>query len=756
MTKDRATAPLEAAVTVGLLVAILAYGGTHGVVVAVATVLVGAGLVVVLRERDELPAPLVVWLALLLALLGLVQLVPLPHGLLGVFTPETVGLRSFALESTWSPISYAPGETALAVARSALIALVALAGASLVDRGSIEAPVRVVVLCAAVVLAVIIVHAAVGADAIYGTKAAVGRGFSAPLGPFVNANHLAAFLVFTVPLAAAVAWEAENRVSRAGAALIALAGAAALVATFSRGGMVALAAAAVVFALGARAVTGRLRALAVPVGAVVVAAVAGIAWTGGHVLFLFNRDLFLAPRGKGPIWEAGMAMLAEHEWLGIGRGAFGAVYTLYGLPEGAVQSAHVENVYLAMLLDFGLPLGLVVLAGAALVARSALRSKIDPLRVGAWAGLAGLAVHNLVDYNVELPGVALPAVLVLGALCSSEERERGRAPEHFLLRGVDLEGARARGLLGGAVAVALLGIALGWGGSVEEVDARRAEALRERPVTAEAEAVAVDIAAERPTDPWSWLPLGEAVAESRPTDALAYINRAMVLDPRSPRPHQSAAWALLRLGLRDQAAGEARRALQKVSADDFEDLLRSALGTWDGPGEWRRLLPREAGPASRAVAFFRRDERSAEALAAARAWESAPDAGPGAKVVLAELLSEVRGSAEDREARLLLEHALDRTVGYELDRALLIYGRVQLRRGGAGWTELAEVLEGIPRAADARVAARASYLEARLAEAAGRMDEALEHARKAARLQPDAPEYRGELARVERVAGAGR
>jgi len=740
-------------VTVVLLVAILAYGGTHVAVVAVAVFLVGAGLAVVVRERSVLPAPVVVWLAFGAALLGLLQLIPLPLGLLALFSPEAVGLRAFSLDATWSPISYAPGETALAVARSALVGLVALAGASLVDRGSIAGPVRIVTLTGAVVLAVIIGHAAVGAESIYGVKAAVGRGFSAPLGPFVNANHLAAFLVFTVPVAAAVGWDAENRVTRAGAALLASAGAAALVATFSRGGMVALAASAVVFALGARAVTGSLRALAVPIGAGIVAALAGIAWTGGHVLFLFNRDLLLAPRGKAPIWEAGLAMLADHQWLGIGRGGFGAVYPLYGVPGGAVQSAHVENVYLAMLLDLGLPLGLAVLAGGALVARSALRSRIDPLRVGVWAGLAGLAVHNLVDYNVELPGVALPAALLLGALCASEERERGRAPEHFLLRGADLEGRRAWALYGGVVAVAVLGIGLGWGGSVEEVDARRTAVLETRPVTVEAEAEAVRIATERPTDPWSWLPIGEAIAPARPAKALEYINRAMVLDPRSPRPHESAAWAMLRLGLRDQAAGEARRALQKVSKAEFEPMLRRALETWDRPGEWQRLLPRESASAERAVAFFRSEKRAEAALEAARAWEAAADSGPRAKVVLAELLSEVRGSAEDREARLLLVDALDRTAGWELDRALLIYGRVQLRRGGTGWTELAAVLETIPRAADPRVAARASYLEGRLAEADGRMQDALQHARDASRLQPDAPEYRGELARVERLVG---
>lgn len=754
MNTDRAITPVEAVATGAVLVSVLAYGGTHVAVVGVAAVLFAASVAMSLRDRGELLSPLPVWLALIAGVFGLLQLVPLPHGLLGLLSPEAAGLRAFAVESSWSPISYAPGETALAVARSGLVGLAALVGAALVDRGSIAAPVRIVVFAGAVVLAVIIGHAAVGAESIYGVKAAVGRGFSAPLGPFVNANHLAAFLVLLVPVAAGAAWGSDSTVVRAGAATLAMAGAAALVATFSRGGMVALAAAIVLFSLGAWAATRNVKALAVPIAGGLAAAVAGIAWTGGHVLFLFNKDLFLAPRGKGPIWEAGLSMLADHPWLGIGRGGFGAVYPQYGLPEGAVQSAHVENIYVAVLLDLGLPLGLFILLGAALVARSALRSRIGPLRVGAWAGLGGLAVHNLVDYNVELPGVAIPVALLLGALCASIETPRGQPPEHVILRGADLEGRPAWGLFGVVGGVTLLGLLLGWGGSVEEVDARREAVLAERPVTREAEAEAVKIAAERPTDPWSWLPLGQAVAESRPGDALPYINRAMVLDPRSSQPHESGARALLDMGLRDQAAGEARRALEKVSKDGFEELLRSALATWNKPGEWRRLLPRAAASAERAVAYFRREEKSVEALEAARAWAEAPDATPRATIALAELLSEVGGSAEDREARLMLTETLERTAGGDLDRALLIYGRVQLRRGGLGWTELADVLTRVPRRADPRVSARASYMEGRLAEADGRLDDALKHAQTAAELQPEAPQYRGELARMTRLVGA--
>jgi putative inorganic carbon (HCO3(-)) transporter len=733
-----------------MLLAILGYGGYHASVIASAGLLIAGGVGAALSSSRSLRVPLAVWVPLIAGGLGLLQLVPVPHALLGMLSPETTGLRAFALESTWSPITYAPGETGLAIARSVLVALAALAGALLVEKTSIKTPVQMICIGGAVVLAVIIGHAAVGAESIYGVKAAVGRGFSAPLGPFVNANHLAAFLVLVVPVAAGFAWAGPSRVVRAGAATLALAGAAALVATFSRGGMVALLAATVVFAMGAWAVTGRLRVALLPLAGGLAAAVLGVAWTGGHVLFLFNRDLFLAPRGKGPIWEAGLAMLAEHPWLGIGRGSFGSIYPRFGLPEGAVQAAHAENWILAMLLDFGLPLGLLVLAGAALVARSALKSRIDPLRVGAWAGLAGLVVHNLVDYNIELPGVAVPAAILLGALCASEGEDRGRAREHPVLRGADLQGRSAVALLAGMVLFGGLGLGLGHGGSVKEVDARLTKVLADRPVTPRAEAIAVDIASERPADPWSWLPLGEAVAESRPADALVYINRAMVLDPRAARPHRSAAWALLRLGRTGQASGEARRALEKAPPDEFEDMLRAALTTWSSPEEIARLMPREAAAAERAVAFFRREDRAEEAIAAARAWVASEDAGARAKVILAELLSEVRGEAEDLEARLLLVDALDRTVGWELDRALLIYGRVQLRRGGLGWTELQDVLRGIPRGPDPRVSARASYLEGRLAEAGGRLDDALERAETAVRLMPDAPEYRGELARVRR------
>jgi hypothetical protein len=127
------------------------------------------------------------------------------------------------------------------------------------------------------------------------------------------------------------------------------------------------------------------------------------------------------------------------------------------------------------------------------------------------------------------------------------------------------------------------------------------------------------------------------------------------------------------------------------------------------------------------------------------------DAGPWASVTLAELLSERNLPADDFEARMLAFDALSRTAGYELDRALLVYGRVQLRRGRVGWAELVDAIEKIPRTADSRIGARAAYFQGRVAEAEGRLVEALERAETASGLMPDAPEYRGELARMRRV-----
>ena len=159
-----------------------------------ACLFLGLGLTSWFATTRKLAAPLAVWVPLLAGAFGLLQLIPVPHLVLGLLSPETTGIRSFATAATWGPVSYAPGETALAVARSALVGLAALVGAALVDRNSIAVPVRVVLVAGGAVFAVIIGHAVVGAGAIYGLKEAVGRGFSAPLGPFVNANHLAAFL----------------------------------------------------------------------------------------------------------------------------------------------------------------------------------------------------------------------------------------------------------------------------------------------------------------------------------------------------------------------------------------------------------------------------------------------------------------------------------------------------------------------------------------------------------------------------------
>jgi O-antigen ligase/tetratricopeptide (TPR) repeat protein len=138
--------------------------------------------------------------------------------------------------------------------------------------------------------------------------------------------------------------------------------------------------------------------------------------------------------GRIWIWRESLVVLKKHWLAGIGPEAFNTVSPRYEGPwKGELISLHAHNDWLELLIEYGLPLGTVVLTASLVWLVLALRRcwhQSDPLAcwLGCAAGcsLIAVALHSLADYPLRSPGMltVASAAAVLLALASRSKQNR--------------------------------------------------------------------------------------------------------------------------------------------------------------------------------------------------------------------------------------------------------------------------------------------------------------------------------------------
>jgi O-antigen ligase len=404
------------------------------------------------HAQPEVPAG-----GVLLALHGLVllQLVPLPPLLLRLLSPGSYAFYDRLVLTpplnAWRSISVSPPDTLRGLAFLAGFSLLFLA----VFRELASPPWRRRVL-----------WTIVGAGLAITVEAFVQSASSDPLriwgiwhprwdwgvfGPYVNRNNFAGYLVMSAAVALGLALEALSRLRGAWgrrrrgilalgdaegnaalrAAVVVMVLVAGLVASTSRGGISAFAAAALLMPLAARH-KGRTAA------AVLALASLGVAWIGlGRFFSAFGRGV----RGsRVDLWLDMLKMFPRFPLLGDGLNAFSTAYPWYQTVGRTEWIGEAHNEYLQALLDTGL-VGFV-LFGFLLVTvfRRALgRAAQGPLELGILTALLGLALHNLVEFNWQIPANAATWVALAALACrepepaaASHEPEPGGPPSKVL------------------------------------------------------------------------------------------------------------------------------------------------------------------------------------------------------------------------------------------------------------------------------------------------------------------------------------
>ena len=360
--------------------------------------------------------------------LALLQLVPLP--------------------SSGMPVTVSPEDTRLGLAFVVSLLLVHQAAAALYEPGPRRRFRRMLAWLGVLLAAVALGQAAVGARRIYG--------FFRPwesdsfYGPFVNRNHFAGYMLLVVPVALGLladAWRAYSHhvggqptarrrllalSTPAGsdlllAALPPLAGIAALVASTSRGGILAFVGGLVLGAVGLRS----RRGTPAWVAALVFVAMT-LSWFGLERLQVRFARANAESAGRTVVWRESLAAMSGTRWVtGYGFNAFSEALSrvrAWRLPQGATpwpepvravleSDARVgyrapgelpgfgwyretHNDYVQLLVETGLP-GLAIGLWAAVAALAAARR--DPWL---FAALAGVLMHEIVDFDLQVPAVA--------------------------------------------------------------------------------------------------------------------------------------------------------------------------------------------------------------------------------------------------------------------------------------------------------------------------------------------------------------
>jgi len=636
-------APLELALHALCWIAVLCIGSVHPetqVGLACASLLLLVCYAIGPGRNRGLRLPPLAWVSIAALLWTGLQLLPLPVALIGKISPVAAELRA-DLGARWAPITLDVPATTLELAKQLTYLCALLVGCELFRRrGALRAAASLALLgCFVAIL--IVAHRALGAERIYGLynlRSHPGGGLF--YAPFVNGNHAASLLALAALAAAGVAVMSEGG-RRAVFSVVSAIAALATLGTTSRGGVIGLA----IGALGlvtqlAVSHYGRKR------GLVLSAAVVVLLGAGGLVLGDGLRARFtqhqtgatLTENQKTRGWLAAFRLANRYPITGVGRGAFEAPVALVRPTDDAVRLVFPENILCQWVAEWGYPVGLGLLATVLLLLGSLLtRLKLDPALAGLSAGIAAVAVHELFDFGLEFPGVALPFTLALAAMVGSAEGDRS-------------ERRRARPRLGGAPAVAALlaavAILVAAGQACRSTLTAELSRLRAAIDARDPEVkAAIDAACARhPASAELEVLAGEVALRRRDPSALRRLGRAMRLQPASPRPHHLAAIELLRVRRVGQAALELRLALEKGAIISNADLVRlvgsravdaaprdvdglfrlgaelARLGRWDdlehayqraaeldpGPGPRRRWLallpPQRGGPAAEALA----------------------------------------------------------------------------------------------------------------------------------------------------------
>ena len=421
---------LDNAIAVSLMFVVVFAAVAHGVVEPwsifvfelASAVLILLWMIKVAADKNlSLVIPQTIWPLAALILLGLAQ---------SVSWNDSAGVRqslSLDVDNTRGTV----------LVLCSLLALSVLAANFLTSAGRLLALTRFLILFGAVMGVFGLVQYFSGSSNVYWLRHAEASAF----GPFFNRDHFAGYmeLLIALPVALIVTRYVRGEKSMVYGIAAMFMGVAAIF-TLSRGGMISIFAEMVFIA----AMSFRRRhtmtddnghgkaQMATGIAAVVAilaAIVVGVIWIGAEPVInriatgdpnssdLSKTQTFYSVRGE--IWENTWTMIRRNPLMGVGLGAYETAYPIYARENGMQGvTAEAHNDYLQILADAGVIGAMLALWFIWTLFRAIARGvrASDPLMaaiaLGGGAGLFGLLVHSLFDFNLHLPSHAMLFLLL--------------------------------------------------------------------------------------------------------------------------------------------------------------------------------------------------------------------------------------------------------------------------------------------------------------------------------------------------------
>ncbi|MEO6953481.1 MAG: O-antigen ligase family protein [Polyangia bacterium] len=491
------------------------------------------------------------------------QLVPLPLGVLRLVSPAAAALRA-ETGARFAPITLDGAATTLELCKQLAALCVFLVGSEVLRTRDVRRPAAILAWLGGVCAVLTWAHRWSGATRIYGfytPHSLPGFGFFVP---FVAPNNAASLFALTALCAIGVA-VASRGARRVGYAVLSAALCASVLGTTSRGGAAGLAVGALVFlTIVASEQFGRVRGVALALGIMVVLGAGALVTAGGlrSRLVQKNPANSVVKNQKVRGWAAGLKLAEAYPLTGVGRGAFEAPIASEREDDESVRLVYPENIVVQLAAESGLLFGLGIIAFAIWrFVRIVRRGPLGPVQAALTAGVVAIGVHQLFDFGLEFPGLALPVALALSALAAGAEvhDKQRRKPRPRLRR------ARMVPVAFFGVSVCFLGasscrhtLAVDVGRAQGARDPREVEqAIARHPASAELEMLA-----------------GEAAIRAADPSALRHLGRAMRLQPTAARAHVLAGVELERLHRYGQAALEFRLAAERGAPLSASQLVR--------------------------------------------------------------------------------------------------------------------------------------------------------------------------------------
>jgi O-antigen ligase len=392
----------------------------------------------------------------------LLQLVPLPQGWLALVSPRSdAAAQQYDLAyaasvaaggPVWHPISIAPGNTADGAAMFAALGMFFAGATGLVPRLRVTAMIRRLAALGLVLAVFGIVQKATFNGRYYWVWTPIesqGNGF----GPFINRNHFAGWMLMTAGLAAgylcslirsqpgrrrrgwrdritSLASAQANRLLFTCCALSVMA--LSIVWTMSRSGIAGFAVAtSLLAAVAIVRFHGSRRTMTV--AALFAFVLFALAWRGLDTMAdWYSRTSTLEWRVQ--LWRDTAAIIRDFPWFGTGLNTYGVSTLLYPMTDRTWHAMEAHSDYVQIVSEGGAALGLAAAyliwqVGRAIHAAFARPQAASTywIRVGATVGLVGIAVQELTDFSLQMPGNAVLAV-VLAAIAVHRPRRRRTPP----------------------------------------------------------------------------------------------------------------------------------------------------------------------------------------------------------------------------------------------------------------------------------------------------------------------------------------